>query len=81
LRTAQVLVISTLARDAKLNAATAGRCLDLREASFLVRRAPPFLKNRSSRLIKSPKLYVTDSGLAVAPVSAQIVHFSVCKSQ
>lgn len=64
LRTAQVLVISTLARDAKLNAATAGRYLDLLEASFLVRRLPPFLKNRSSRLIKSPKLYITDSGLA-----------------
>jgi uncharacterized protein len=64
LRTGQVLAISTLARDAKLNAATAGRYLDLLEASFLVRRLPPFLKNRSSRLIKSPKLYFTDSGLA-----------------
>jgi predicted AAA+ superfamily ATPase len=30
----------------------------------LIRRLPPFLKNRSSRLIKSPKLYFTDSGLA-----------------
>lgn len=64
LRTGQVLVISTLARDAKLSAATAGRYLDLLEASFLIRRLPPFLKNRTSRLIKSPKLYLTDSGLA-----------------
>ena len=64
LRTGQVLVISTIARDAKLNAATAGRYLDLLEASFLISRLPPFLKNRSSRLIKSPKLHITDSGLA-----------------
>ena len=64
LRTGQVLVVSTLARDAKLNAVTAGRYLDLLETSFLIRRLPPFLKNRSSRLIKSPKLYFTDSGLA-----------------
>ena len=64
LRTAQVLVVSTLARDAKLNAVTAGRYLGLLEASFLIRRLPPFLKNRSSRLVKSPKLYFTDSGLA-----------------
>lgn len=64
LRTAQVLVISTLGRDAKLNAVTAGRYLDLLEASFLVRRLPPFLKNRSSRLVKSSKLHFTDSGLA-----------------
>ncbi len=64
LRTAQVLVISTVARDAKLNAVTAGRYFDLLEASFLIRRLPPFLKNRSSRLVKSPKLHFTDSGLA-----------------
>ena len=66
------LVISTLARDAKLSAATAGRYLDLLEASFLILRLPPFLKNRSSRLIKSPKLHFTDSGLAahLAGVSA-----------
>ena len=64
LRTGQVLAISDLARDAKLNAATAGRYLNILEASFLVRRVPPFLKNRSSRLVKSPKLYFADSGLA-----------------
>lgn len=43
---------------------TAGRYLDLLEASFLVRRLPPYLKNRSSRLVKSPRLHFTDSGLA-----------------
>ena len=30
----------------------------------MIRRLPSFLANRASRLIKSPKLYVTDSGLA-----------------
>jgi hypothetical protein len=72
LRTGQVLVISTLARDAKLNAVTAGRYLDLLETSFLIRRLPPFLKNRSTRLVKAPKLHFTDSGLAahMAGVSA-----------
>lgn len=64
LRTGQLLVISTLARDARLSAASAGRYLGLLEASFLIRRLPPFLGNRTSRLVKSPKLYFTDSGLA-----------------
>lgn len=64
LRTGQVLAISSLANDAKLNTATARRYLSLLETSFLIRRLPPFLKNRSSRLVKSPKLYFTDSGLA-----------------
>ena len=64
LRTAQVLSVSDLGRDAKLNAATTARYLSLLEASFVVRRVAPFLANRASRLIKSPKLYVADSGLA-----------------
>jgi uncharacterized protein len=63
LRPGQVLVISTLARDAKLNAATTGRYLGLLETSFLVRWLPPFLKNRSSRLVKPPKLHFSDNGM------------------
>jgi predicted AAA+ superfamily ATPase len=34
------------------------------EASFVLYRLGPFLANRASRLIKSPKLFVGDSGLA-----------------
>ncbi len=64
LRTAQVLKISELARDARLSAATAGRYLSLLEASFVVSRVPPFLGNEAARLIKSPKLFVCDAGLA-----------------
>ena len=64
LRTAQVLTISELARDAKLAAATAGRYLTLLEASFVISRVPPFLANEASRLINSPKLFVNDVGLA-----------------
>lgn len=64
LRTAQVLKISELARDAKLAAATAGRYLSLLEASFVVSYIPPFLVNETTRLIKSPKLFVSDAGLA-----------------
>lgn len=63
LRSAQVLTVSELARDAKLNAATAARYLSVLEASFVVRRLPPYLSNPASRLIKSPKLYLSDSGL------------------
>jgi predicted AAA+ superfamily ATPase len=64
LRTGQVLKVSELARDARLNAATAGRYLNLMETSFLVSRLPPYLANRASRVIKSPKLYLADAGWA-----------------
>jgi predicted AAA+ superfamily ATPase len=63
-RTGQLLNISELARDAKQNAMTTSRYLGLLETSFVVQRLPPFLSNPATRLIKSPKLYVTDSGLA-----------------
>jgi predicted AAA+ superfamily ATPase len=64
LRNGQVLKQSELARDAKLNVMTTSRYLSLMEISFVLRRLPPFLRNPSSRLIKSPKLYFSDSGLA-----------------
>jgi len=64
LRTGQVLKISELASDAKLNSTTMTRYLNLAETSFVLRRMPSYLRNKSSRLIKSPKVYVSDSGLA-----------------
>ena len=64
LRTGQILNVSQLARDARLSTITTNRYLHLAETSFLFRRLPPFLRNRSSRLVKSHKLYVTDSGIA-----------------
>ncbi len=64
LRTGRLLSPSELGRDAKLNAVTTSRYLDLMEASFVAYRVTPYLKNRASRVIKSPKLYVADSGLA-----------------
>jgi predicted AAA+ superfamily ATPase len=64
MRTGQLLSPSQLGRDAKLNAVTTSRYLSLLEASFILYRVGPYLRNRASRLIKSPKIYVSDSGLA-----------------
>jgi|WetSurMetagenome_2_1015567.scaffolds.fasta_scaffold00201_14 uncharacterized protein len=64
LRTGQLLSPSGLSRDAKLSVATTSRYLALLEASFVLYRLSPYLNNRASRLIKSPKLYMSDSGLA-----------------
>lgn len=64
LRTGNLFSPSELARDAKLTAATTARYLGLLELSFVAGRLPPFLNNRASRLIKSPKFYMSDSGLA-----------------
>lgn len=63
LRAGHLLNQSELARDARLPATTVARYLGLLETSFLLTRLTPFLRSRAARLIKSPKLLMTDSGL------------------
>jgi len=63
-RTGQVLNRSELARDAGLAVATTRRYLELAELSYTLWCCPPYLLNPASRLIKSPKIYVADAGLA-----------------
>jgi hypothetical protein len=63
-RTAQVLNLASLARDAALAANTARRWLSVLEASGQVFRLPPWTQSSAKRLVKSPKLHFLDSGLA-----------------
>lgn len=42
---------------------TIRRYIDLMEQTFIIRSLPPFEKNIKKRLVKSPKIYVRDSGL------------------
>ena len=63
-RSGQVLNQSDLGRDAKLNAVTTGRYLSLMETSFVIFKLYPYLKNPATRLVKAPKIYFSDTGLA-----------------
>ena len=63
-RTAQVLNQASLARDAGLSTATTGRYFSLMEATFQIERLRPWFANIGKRLVKSPKLYWTDTGVA-----------------
>jgi len=42
---------------------TVAAALDVLEGVFLVRRLPPFVANIGKRLVKSPKVYVRDTGI------------------
>jgi len=66
LRTANILKQSDIARDAGLSQATAGRYINILEETGLVARVRPYSRNISTRMIKSPKVAVTDPGLAAA---------------
>ena len=64
LRTGQVVNYDDLARDAGVSAGTAKSWLSLLEDGFLIRLLPPYFTNRTRRMVKSPKLYFLDAGLA-----------------
>ncbi len=58
--------ISALARGIDVSVTTANRYLDLMVDLLLVRRLQPFAFNAGKRLVKAPKIYVRDSGIAHA---------------
>jgi predicted AAA+ superfamily ATPase len=64
LRTGRLANQSDMARDAGLSQPTAHRYLDLLEASYLLQRLPAYAVNRTKRLIKAPRLFLSDTGLA-----------------
>ena len=64
LRTGRLSNVSELARDAALSVPTVTRYLGVLEASFFLSRLPPYLRNPVARLVKSPKHYIRDAGLA-----------------
>jgi len=66
LRTANILKQSEIARDAGLSQATAGRYINILEETSLIVKIRPYSKNITKRLIKAPKVVLTDPGLAAS---------------
>src|SRR3990170_393516 len=64
LRTAELLNVSSLGNDLNLRRETVEHYLAVCERLYLVRRLPAWHRNPASRLIKSPKVHLLDSGLA-----------------
>ncbi len=63
-RHGQILNRSDLAAPLGVSVPTVQRWLDVLEATGQILLLPPFYENFGKRLVKSPKLYVADSGLA-----------------
>lgn len=61
-----LLNASRLAAGLQISAPTAHRYIDLLADLLLVRKLPPFHRSIGKRLVKSPKVYVRDSGLVHA---------------
>jgi predicted AAA+ superfamily ATPase len=63
-RTGQLLNISELARDADVSPVTGKKWLSILEASGLIYLLEPYFTNVTKRMVKTPKLYFLDTGLA-----------------
>ncbi len=65
LRLGQLLNQAEVARDVAIPQPTVHRYLNLLETSYLLVRVPAYAVNRTKRLVKSPKYYWGDVGLAL----------------
>lgn len=63
-RTAQQLNIATLSGESGIDVRTVNNWLGILESSYIIHFLRPHFKNFNKRLIKTPKLYFYDSGLA-----------------
>lgn len=63
-RHGQELNMAALSRQAGISQPTVKAWLGALEATYLVRLLPPYFENFGKRLVRSPKLYFLDSGLA-----------------
>jgi uncharacterized protein len=63
-RTGQLLHLTQLGHDAGVSHVTARAWIDLLQSSYIVHLLPPWFTNRGKRLVKTPKLYFVDVGLA-----------------
>ena len=64
LRSGELLNLTALARDCGISPKTAGEWLSVLESSYIVHLLQPYYANSTKRLIKTPKLYFWDTGLA-----------------
>lgn len=63
-RVGQVVNLASLGNDVGASATTIRSWLSVLKASYVVFELPPFFENVQKRVIKSPKIYFTDVGLA-----------------
>ena len=65
-RVAQLLNIASLASECGISVPTANAWLSILETSYTIFLLKPYYRNFNKRLIKSPKLYFFDTGLAAS---------------
>lgn len=62
-QTAGIINMTNLSRDSGISPSTAGRFLKYLEISYQIVLLQPWFRNRTKRLVKSPKLHMIDPGV------------------
>lgn len=62
-RVGQIINYQSLSNDVGVDGMTIKAWLSILEASYVVFRLPPYFENFGKRVIKTPKIYFTDTGL------------------
>ena len=83
LRVGQIANQTEIGRDTAIPQPTVHRYLNLLEVSYLLVRLPAYAVNKTKRLVKSPKLYWCDTGLALRiaasdPAPAHLENLVLC---
>ena len=63
-RIGQVINYASLSNDVGVSSTTIKNWISVLKASFIIVELPPFFENIGKRVIRSPKIYFTDTGLA-----------------
>ena len=82
-RIGQLVNQSELGRSTGIPQATVNRYLNLLETSYQLVRLPAYASNRTKRLVKAPKLYWSDTGVALSlssgePTGAHFENLILC---
>ena len=83
LRVGQIVNQTEMGRDTSIPQPTVHRYLNLLETSYLLLRLPAYAVNKTKRLVKSPKLFWCDTGLALRiaatdPAPAHLENLVLC---
>ena len=73
-RVAQLLNVASLASECGISVPTANAWLSILETSYTIFLLKPYYRNFNKRLIKSPKLYFCDTGLAASLLGLENSH-------
>lgn len=62
----QTVNYSTLANSLGVSAITVRNYIDLLSGTYMIEVVPPYISNLGKRLVKAPKIYISDSGITAA---------------